>query len=221
MLCVRFLGFILLVLLSFPPVPTFADSPDITVSEEVLVFQTSGEGLRDLKLEISNEGSGPLTLSGFSMSGFDTAAFRLLDAPVRPATLSPDDLISVTIQFDPSFIADPSASATLSIFSNDPDENPKQVELRGYITADFEPTELMNVEMCKQVRAKTGQPYPIDCRFDFPDETVSTEDRYVYMIVQLKHVNSMEVASYAFEGAERRKSRKNTRVLGFRLLALL
>ena len=208
MLSVRLLGFALLAFLGFSAVSAIADSGDIAVSEDVLVFQTSGECRRDLTLEIYNEGSGALILSGFSLSGLDTAAFRLLDAPARPITLSSADRLSVTIQFIPSFISDPSASATLYISSNDPDQNPKQVELRGYISADFEPTEVMGVQICKQVRAYGGQPYPIDCLFDFPDETVSIEDRSVYMIIQLKHVNSMEVASYAFEGPNGEKVEK-------------
>ncbi len=177
-----------------------AQEPEISVSESFLVFDTSQGIRRDLPLVVSNLGTGALTLTGVALEGWDAEAFTVLDAPGRPERVQPGGSMTLTLRFDPDLISSSSALATLVLLSDDADESELEIDLMAYIAADFQPAEFVGVQMCKNPRGRIPMPSEIECLFTFDDGVVTTEDREVWMIIRLQHVNSASWGSYVFEG---------------------
>lgn len=78
-------------------------------------------------ITITNQGSAPLTNLGVSISGANSSDFSV--STPSGTTLAAGDSISLDIQFSPISIG--SRAATLSIASNDADENPFVISLSG------------------------------------------------------------------------------------------
>ena len=119
-------------------VSTIPTTPDIALEAPTGTPMTNGNGAlaygsiapsqtQYLNFTIRNTGSADLTTITASIVGSDSGQFLLVYMP--PSTLAPGTSAPFTIRFSPSSIG--SKSATLSIASNDPDENPFTVSLTG------------------------------------------------------------------------------------------
>ncbi len=97
--------------------------PDIAVERDTLSFGADcAKTTRELIF--SNEGDATLFVTAFT---FTDPAYTTTQAV--PDTLMPGEKITLTVSFDPAVAQ--SAHATLSIVSNDPDENPYVIVLSG------------------------------------------------------------------------------------------
>ncbi len=109
-----------------------APMPDIDMSTLAVDFGPAAE-LSTRVLTITNRGSAPLHLGTVAQSG--SSAFALLTDP-SGNTIAPGDDVPVVLAYTP-----PNAdgdSGTLTIPSDDPDEDPIEVVLLGNGGADFE-----------------------------------------------------------------------------------
>lgn len=87
-----------------------------------------GIGSQSKSFTISNDGPAPLDISSISLIGENIADFTL-NAGGVPAAIAPGAQAVFTVSFTPGAIG-PRAS-TLRILSNDPDENPTDLEFTG------------------------------------------------------------------------------------------
>jgi hypothetical protein len=82
---------------------------------------------KDLQIDLGNIGNADLTIISASLSGPDAGQFSLTSTP--PTSFSPGAFAKLTLRYSPT---SPGAkNATLSIASDDPDENPFTLELSG------------------------------------------------------------------------------------------
>ncbi len=79
------------------------------------------------RLQVRNRGNIDLENLRFVVSGEQAAEFELVEPSVD--SLSPGESLDLTVRFLPAGVG--SRSALLAIFSNDPDENPFAITLRG------------------------------------------------------------------------------------------
>ncbi len=106
-------------------------APDITLEAPTGTAVTNGSGTladgsiapgqtRDLNVIVHNTGNGDLTSIAASIIGTDAGQFTLVSTP--PATLAAGASAAFTIRFSPTSLG--AKSATLSIASSDPNQNP-------------------------------------------------------------------------------------------------
>jgi uncharacterized cupredoxin-like copper-binding protein len=121
-------------------------APDITVEQPVGTGLADGASTVDfgnsnlgvpstLTFTIRNEGDAGLAGLFLSKSGAHAGDFTL--GFLRSSTLAPGGTLTFTVTFTPS--ASGSRTATMLIASNDPDENPFEIELMGMGVIPFVP----------------------------------------------------------------------------------
>lgn len=94
------------------------------------LFATQNLGNSQTKtFEIKNIGGAPLTLGNISIYGADAAAFSILNGPPLGVVLNQYQTASFETKFAPTTIG--TKNATVSISSNDPDDNPYIFAIRG------------------------------------------------------------------------------------------
>ena len=112
---------------SVPVTLTAVGSPDIAAQPASLDFGSLFVGLnRDLAVQLSNPGGEPLEITAATVAG---AGFALVGSGF-PVTVPPGGAVTRTLRFSPSAVCAPCAGS-LSLVSNDPDENPFLVPLTG------------------------------------------------------------------------------------------
>lgn len=126
-------------------------APDIAPSLEA--FEFGEEQLYDpsnglparIFMFVNNDGNIDLNVTSGALEGADSADFELFDnctnfKPVVP----PGEACGITIDFKPITIGE--KSATLTLFSNDPDENPLVIPITGTASIDTDgvPTSVEN-----------------------------------------------------------------------------
>lgn len=82
--------------------------------------------------EISNRGGAPLTIGNIGISGSDVAAFTIMSGPVAGTVLNQNETASFDIRFGPTTIG--TKQATVTINSDDPDDNPYPFMIQGGAT---------------------------------------------------------------------------------------
>ncbi|MCG8605530.1 choice-of-anchor D domain-containing protein, partial [bacterium] len=103
--------------------------PDIAASRTQLKFGvTTVDSVVKLTSKIKNIGESDLVITRVYVSGDDEDQFSLLSFEV-PDTLDPGDDEEITVCFAPTSSGD--KSARVKVESNDPDENPFIIKLRG------------------------------------------------------------------------------------------
>lgn len=135
--------------------PYSLSGPDITLEQSggatiisgtgLLDFglQDAGNGSRTLTVDVKNNGMTGLQLTGtprVAISGAHAAEFSVTTQPLE--SVSPSSSSSFTIAFDPAAVG--LRTATVSIASNDPDENPYNFTIQGFGTS---PEWLFNAAM--------------------------------------------------------------------------
>lgn len=105
--------------------------PEIAFSGDVLAFgvnHVGGEML--LPLTISNVGFTPLTVSDIRLLGSDAGHFALVDTPATPLVIPEGGApVEFSVSFSPTSRG--IKIATLQVISNDPDDSPFNISLRG------------------------------------------------------------------------------------------
>jgi hypothetical protein len=112
--------------------------PDIALEAPTGTAVSSGSGTlafaqvapgqtKDITCTVRNTGEGDLTGITPSITGTDAARFNLFSSP--PSTLAAGGSANFTVRFSPTVTG--TRTATLSIASNDPDENPFTLTLTG------------------------------------------------------------------------------------------
>lgn len=81
---------------------------------------------------ISNRGGAPLTIGNIGISGADVAAFTIMSGPVAGTVLNQNETASFDIRFAPTTIG--TKQATVTINSDDPDDNPYPFMIQGGAT---------------------------------------------------------------------------------------
>ncbi len=111
-------------------VEEMVEEGDIAVSPESLDFGDVllGESAED-SVVVSNEGNADLEISDLAIGGDNAEDFAIQNAPSLPATLAPEDSLTLVVAFTPS--AAGSRAATLTIESDDADEGSVEVALSG------------------------------------------------------------------------------------------
>jgi RHS repeat-associated protein len=111
---------------SFPPQPDInvvnyppGSNADLTASLQTSAYKT---------FTITNLGLASLNIGGLTREGPDMAMFTVTQAPAT--IVPPGQSTEFTIRFLPTSTGD--KTATLSIASDDPDENPYVIQLRGF-----------------------------------------------------------------------------------------
>ncbi|MFC1512128.1 choice-of-anchor D domain-containing protein [Candidatus Latescibacterota bacterium] len=105
-------------------------TPDIAITPasgeygEVFIGQTAFR-----TFTVHNAGTADLTITSVSITGADVSAFSITTGG-GPVKVIPGGTHDIVVQFSPE--SDGAKSASLSIESNDPDENPLTVTLSGY-----------------------------------------------------------------------------------------
>ncbi|MFC1609377.1 hypothetical protein ACFL6C_00325 [Myxococcota bacterium] len=121
--------------------------PDIYASPTWHAYGTIAmEGVGNQTFEVGNTGTDVLMINTLTISGTDAAAFSIIDDEVSDATIPPEgNALAVSISFAP--VRAGTQAAILEIPSNDPDENPLELELHGVgvLTGDA-PVAVCNVE---------------------------------------------------------------------------
>ncbi|NIR63453.1 MAG: choice-of-anchor D domain-containing protein, partial [candidate division Zixibacteria bacterium] len=105
--------------------------PDISLSPDTLHFGDVNVGNASIRTTfISNVGTSDLIVTDTSLIGIDADLFSVLEMPELPITLAPNtEPVPITIRFNPDSLG--MKVARFQIFSNDPDENPVNLELTG------------------------------------------------------------------------------------------
>ncbi len=104
-------------------------APDITVTPSANDYGDIEVGNTvSFNVEIRNDGSENLNVSALSLAGSNPGEFSI-DSGQSGSTLAPGQSQVAAVSFNPSSLGD--KSAILSIPSNDPDENPSNVDLSG------------------------------------------------------------------------------------------
>ncbi|MBX7207486.1 MAG: choice-of-anchor D domain-containing protein [Verrucomicrobiaceae bacterium] len=88
---------------------------------------------------ITNRGTTTLTISGISPNGGNSGDFRV--AALGTTSIAPGAQTTLSLDFTPSALG--ARSTTLRILSNDPDENPFDILLRGF--GDIEPPKVVSI----------------------------------------------------------------------------
>lgn len=102
--------------------------PDIAVDLPSMNFGSVAIGANSMKyLTVSNTGAGDLVVTETDHSGPNAADFSILNG--GPFTLAPGNARQIGVKFTPS--GSGSRSATMVLYSNDPDENPLEIALSG------------------------------------------------------------------------------------------
>ncbi len=112
--------------LSVPPLGPLA--PDVTAPASLAFGPVTVGQQGNATATIANMGAAPLSVSGVSLSGPDQARFTIV-AGGGSFTVAPGGAHSVDLRFSPT--AEGSASASLTVASNDPDEPASTVALTG------------------------------------------------------------------------------------------
>jgi hypothetical protein len=127
---------------SDPGYPTAA-VPDIDVNPTTVnFFAYLGSSSTPKMVTITNDGNGDLTIGTITITGTNASQFAIGINDASSTTLPPGTSANMTLRFTPSSTG--GHSATLSIPSDDPDENPFDVTLKGTVWAEYvpEPTPL-------------------------------------------------------------------------------
>ena len=103
--------------------------PVIEVGTAVLDFgEVSHLTPRTLNVSVTNAGEGDLAVDTFFIGGLNPESFRIEEGR-PPFTLSPQETIQMAVLFSPRIRGE--QSATLSLFSNDPDNPSILIEFTG------------------------------------------------------------------------------------------
>ncbi|MDX1546493.1 MAG: choice-of-anchor D domain-containing protein [Rhodothermales bacterium] len=103
--------------------------PDLGVSQTTLSFGDVAVGATSiLEVLLFNQGLADLEVTAAEVAGDDAGLFGLV-APALPLTLAPQEQDTLRIRFSPA--SNGGKSARLRLFSNDPDENPREILLFG------------------------------------------------------------------------------------------
>ena len=102
--------------------------PDIAVSTNLLNFGTSTYigSYSEKNLTVSNTGDETLNISNITISN---SKFKLKSGTPTSFSIAPKGYRDIKVRFYPETTSQ--ETGTLKIYSDDPDENPKSVELRG------------------------------------------------------------------------------------------
>lgn len=119
--------------LEFGPAGTPPQQPDIAITPTFWDFgAVSIGGYSEKTFVVKNEGNATLNVTATSVTGANAAEFSIVSGG-GSFTLSPNATRNLVVRFAPTTTG--SKSATLSISSNDPDENPLLTSLTGSGTA--------------------------------------------------------------------------------------
>jgi hypothetical protein len=104
--------------------------PDINVPNMVTLSLPVNGGVTTTPMTLLNDGPGALTISSITTAG-PAWSVQSVSSPcaTQPCTLPGNQMLSVQLRFDPTVIG--ANDDTLTILSNDPDENPATVMLNG------------------------------------------------------------------------------------------
>ncbi|NIR51353.1 choice-of-anchor D domain-containing protein [candidate division KSB1 bacterium] len=116
---------------STQPTPDIAVAPTAHDYGDVVVGNSQSQ-----TFEIANQGDADLDVSATSLTGSDAAEFSI-DAGGGAFTLAPNQTHNVDVSFNPTSTG--TKNAALEFSSNDPDENPLQVNLTGNATEQPQP----------------------------------------------------------------------------------
>ena len=115
-------------------------SPEIAVSVDSDGDLTSGTGVgfgsiptgtsTDHTFTITNNGNEELTDLDLNIDGADAGLFSVVSGPLGTTSLGPTKQVIFTVRFDASGFG--TKTATLHIASSDPDENPFNINLKGF-----------------------------------------------------------------------------------------
>jgi hypothetical protein len=105
-------------------VPDIAANPNPLDIGDVLLGEHA-EGI----VNILNEGRAPLIISDTALAGAHARLFSIISLPQFPIIIPPDTAMMVTVRFQPDSLG--LKTAKLQITSDDPDENPFTIDLRG------------------------------------------------------------------------------------------
>jgi hypothetical protein len=101
--------------------------PDISVAPATIDFGNLRVGSKSSKIvKVTNTGSGPLTITSVSVFGVSMDSFKETHACT---SIAPGSSCEITVTFAPNRSG--GKRAGLRIYSNDPDENPVVILLRG------------------------------------------------------------------------------------------
>jgi len=139
------------------------DSPDITIDPDTWGGDVVEGTNLPITFTIGNIGTANLEISGISLSVGSSGDFDITTDPPTslPATVSPGGTVTVEVTYTPSNIGPD--TGTLVIASDDPDENPLEVELEGFgvSPADNLPSEQISGGVGYQDFAYGGQVYEL------------------------------------------------------------
>lgn len=104
--------------------------PDIAVSPTALSYGSINVGVTaDSDLTVKNEGNANLSITSIAVAGTNSSEFSINSDNCSGQTIAPNGSCIVKVRFAPT--SGGSKAASLSIQSNDPDENPMVVSLSG------------------------------------------------------------------------------------------
>ncbi|YCM46500.1 choice-of-anchor D domain-containing protein [Verrucomicrobiaceae bacterium 227] len=109
------------------PILTVASPQDLTLNENAI-----GE----YPIQITNDGSTALSISGVTFTGADAEAFTLVS---QPGNLAVDETAEIVISFDPGKVGPGAIEATMQINSNATDNPVIEVVLNGGLPESFHP----------------------------------------------------------------------------------
>ncbi|MBN2093393.1 choice-of-anchor D domain-containing protein [candidate division KSB1 bacterium] len=114
-----------------------ATLPDISVTPTLLDFgAVEVGGFQEYSVTIKNDGPGTLNVTGTTLSGTNAGEFSIQSGG-GAFSLTTGATRNLTIRFKP--VSGGSKTAVLSIASNDPDENPFTVNLKGNAVVVLQP----------------------------------------------------------------------------------
>jgi hypothetical protein len=105
--------------------------PEINTTPEVVLSGVKGTLSAAKPVIISNSGTGPLQITGLTISGTHATAFRLSNPPALPFSIPAGQHDTLYLQFTPSSTQTGALSAALSISNNDENEASASVGLYG------------------------------------------------------------------------------------------
>ncbi|MBI5507997.1 MAG: choice-of-anchor D domain-containing protein [Deltaproteobacteria bacterium] len=113
-----------------PPAAIAALAPRIFVEPAAYEFANTEVGaLQTQQFQIGNVGNATLTISELTLSGAGATSYAIGNDHVSGRSIEPNSLAAFSVTFAPR--APGSAAAVVEVSSNDPTENPLQVELLG------------------------------------------------------------------------------------------
>ncbi|MBI3181105.1 MAG: choice-of-anchor D domain-containing protein [Myxococcales bacterium] len=137
-------------------------SPAVQLSPMVLNFgNVRVGGSVPMAVTVSNNGNGPLTLTGTSVGGTDAARFNL-GAFGTPQTLAPGGSAQLQVTFSPTALG--IAGAQLTVTSDDPNAPNAMATLVGNGTSPTLALSVSRLDFGAQMVGRASRPRPVEIR---------------------------------------------------------